>query len=98
MSGVNICFSDADDSVKVECGQKSLTEVVSALSRLCGGKAETEVRIVKLEKIPIQGQGHGRLKRLDKEMTIKEVVEATKKHCGIEHLRLGLAKNAQMGE
>lgn len=55
------------------------------------------MKVIQLEKLPVKGQGHGRLITLKENLTLKEVVERTKKHCGIQNLRLAVARGKDMG-
>ena len=54
--------------------------------------------MVKLEKLPVKGQGMGRIKRLEKPVTLRKLVDEVKEHVGVEKIRVCVAVGKTLGE
>lgn len=90
IQGVKVHVEDSQGSVTVDCGENALPEVIAALEKPAG-MSSSMIKVFRLEKHSILGQGMGRLKTLDKALTLREIVQVVKKHTGVEHLRVCVA-------
>lgn len=70
--------------------------MIAALEKPAG-MSSSMIKVFRLEKHSILGQGMGRLKTLDKALTLREIVQVVKKHTGVEHLRVCVAMGKDLG-
>lgn len=93
---ISVSFNEPTNEVTVLTPEKELPTVVANLSNVFGN--DEALRVIKLEKHTLPGFGSGRRVRLETEISLKEAVERTKKHCGIPHVRLAIAKGKDLGK
>lgn len=94
LDGVSLDQSDTKGTLTLACSEKKLSSIVNLFSERPG--LFKDIRINKLEKVPIAGTGAGRTIKLDSAISLREAVERTKKHLGLPHVRLALGQNQSL--
>jgi len=96
-NGSTTVMRDGTQSVSVQltCKEKDLQQVISQLAVFSPDK--NDIQAVKLVEMPLEGCGDGRLTRLEMSgLSLREVVERTKSHLNLSHVRLALANNVSL--
>ena len=71
---------------------------LGSLGEIAGILEGRQYRVFKLESVPKSDSGDGRIKRLEKTISLKEAIEITKQHLELENVRFALAKGKHIGK
>jgi len=90
MSNINVNLDQT--SLSVGCNKGQLSSVICSLPE----SLQENMTITEHSKPPIPDTGAGRKISLETSLTVQEVVDRTKAHLGMSHLRLALANSHSM--
>jgi len=90
MSNINVNLDQT--SLSVGCNKGQLSSVICSLPE----SLQENMTITEHSKPPIPDTGAGRKLSLETSLTVQEVVDRTKAHLGMSHLRLALANSHSM--